>query len=92
MKTVMYGFARDSVSKVMKVESKYVLYGRDASIWSIKYAAKKLLEERPLEEIYVVDARLGLKEDYLEAVRRNDNAAWVEFHDMIVRDGIRIDI
>lgn len=92
MKSVVYGFDTDSIDGVMKVMAKYVLYGRDASIAGAKYVAKKMLEERPLKEIFVVDARIGLKEDYMEAARLNTMESWYAFYDMIKRDGLKIDI
>lgn len=88
---IIYAFGTDSRDSITKVADKYVLYGTDATISSAKYVARKMRENAcEIESIFVLDSRVGLKQDFLSAAKENSVASWTIFKDLIEREGIRV--
>lgn len=88
---VMYAFGRDSRDGIMKAIKRYVLYKQDATIWGAKYMAKKWHDEWPNCEIFVLDSRVGLKDDYNDAAKANTVESWMVFYDNVKREGLKIE-
>ena len=61
------------------------------SIAIVKNFAEMMRDEYPsIQEIYAMDNRWGLRKDCTEAFKKNSMAGWIEFKDLIEREGLKI--
>lgn len=66
------------------------LAGEETSIHGMDWLANYMFESRPdAINIYAVNNRPGLKDDFLEAIVRPHFTKDIEFEDLISREGIR---
>lgn len=69
----------------------FVIEEEFISITSMRYCAWIMQVKCPeIKAVYAIDNRNGLRQGYMESVKKNTIESCVEFMDILERDGIRI--
>lgn len=87
MGVVLYGVG--GVDTGYAVIRYHIIDGRDVSVDAIDREAGFLRADNPgVKQVFVIDNRYQLRNDYREAVRTSHYSGWIVFKDILERQGV----
>lgn len=86
---ILYGFS--GPADQYRVVRYYRINGYYISIDSIKYCAQKMKRDYPnIVHIYAIDNKFGLRQDYIDSIKKNTIESCAIFKDLLEREGLKI--
>lgn len=87
---ILYGIT--NASNLFRVGGYYCIYNRDISIENIVIQAQMLKIKNPdIRTVYAIDNRIGLRNEFMQYLKRDSMEGWIEFKDFLERNGLVID-
>lgn len=86
---ILYGIS--GADKQYAVIKYYCIFEEDISITNIAYQATMMRIKNPaIEHVYAIDNRHGLRQDYIESIKKNSIESCAIFKDILEREGLQI--
>lgn len=86
---ILYGIS--GADKCYKVVRYYIIEETLISIVAIKHLALTMKDRNPeIKQVYAIDNRSGLRQDYMESIKKTSIESCIAFMDILEREGIKI--